>query len=386
MLERRETSAGRARAPRSGANLKSREIFIAYTQNADMKMRRRMNIGAWRTGERQFPTRRRPKARKSMADILSAADRPKDLEWLHDQIEGFGATPGWVDRAQPIMGARERSEYLPAHWRYSDVRAALSEAGHLVDVALSERRTMVLRNPRPGNDWATSNTLVCAYQMILPGEFAPSHRHTSHAFRFIIDGEGTYSVVNGTRMPMESGDVVLTPGSYWHGHGHDGDEPAYWLDGLDVPLTYLLEPLSYEKHPQRVEEVTEVVSASPFRFSRSDIERALDGADRDPEGRFGARTVLPTPQMPVMQIQMSRLEGGVATRSWRSTANRIMSVAEGSGTSSIGDKTIEWTRGDTFVVPFWNAMHHRPATDSVFLELSDEPLMRFANYYRHELL
>jgi gentisate 1,2-dioxygenase len=321
-----------------------------------------------------------------MVESVSIQSRPKDLVWLHDQIERLGATPGWIDRTQPIMGARERSEYLPAHWRYADVQAALSEAGHLVDVALSERRTLVLRNPRSGNEWATSNTLVCAYQMILPGEFAPSHRHTSHAFRFILDAKGTYSVVNGVRMPMESGDVVLTPGSYWHGHGHDGDEPAYWLDGLDVPLTYLLEPLSYEKHPERVEQVTEVVSASPFRFSRSDIERALEAASPDPDDIYGPRIQLPTPQMPVMQIQMYRLEGGSATRPWRSTANRIMSVAEGSGTSMIGDRTIAWERGDTFVAPFWNAMSHSAATDAVILELSDEPLMRFANYYRQEVI
>jgi gentisate 1,2-dioxygenase len=321
-----------------------------------------------------------------MADSADIDDRPRDMAWLHDQIELLGATPGWIDRTQPIMGARQCSEYLPAHWRYANVTAALSEAGHLVDVALSERRTLVLRNPRSGNDWATSNTLVCAYQMILPGEFAPSHRHTSHAFRFIIDGKGTYSVVNGVRMPMESGDVVLTPGGYWHGHGHDGDEPAYWLDGLDVPLTYLLEPLSYEKHPEKVEEVMEIVSVSPFRFARDDIQRGLDAAQPDPEGLYGSRIALPTPEMPVMQIQMQRLDSGASTRAWRSTANRIMSVAEGSGTSVIGDKTVAWERGDTFVVPFWNVMSHRASTDATLLELSDEPLMRFANYYRQELV
>lgn len=308
------------------------------------------------------------------------------LDWLHGQIEQMGATPGWIDRRQPIMGAKSRSDYLPAHWRYSDVRDALEVAGYLVDVALSERRTLVLGNPRPDNEWATSNTLVCAYQMILPGEFAPSHRHTSHAFRFIIDGKGTYSVVNGVRMPMESGDVVLTPGGYWHGHGHDGDEPAYWLDGLDVPLTYLLEPMTYEKHPEHVEPITQIVAKSPFRFSREDIERGLDGATADPDGLYGPRIHLPTPDQPAMQIQMQRLEAGRSTIGWRSTANRIYSVATGSGRSIIGNDTFSWRRGDTFVVPFWYVAQHEAAEDSVLLELSDEPLMRFVNYYRREIL
>ncbi len=253
---------------------------------------------------------------------MNSSRRSRDLDWLHGQITEMGATPGWIDREQPIMGARERSEFLPAHWRYRDVTSMLSEAGHLVDVGLAERRNLVLRNPRAGNEWATSNTLVCAYQMILPGEFAPSHRHTSHAFRFIIDGKGTYSVVDGVRMPMESGDVVLTPGGHWHGHGHDGDEPAYWLDGLDVPLTYLLEPLTYEKHPQKVEKVAKVVSKSPYRFARNDIQRSLDAASADPDGIYGKRIHLPTPEMPAMQLQMQRLESGKSTRAWRSTANR----------------------------------------------------------------
>ena len=120
-------------------------------------------------------------------------------------------------------GREPKSEFVPAHWRWEDAKVGLDAAGRLIDVALAERRNLVMRNPAPGANFETTRTLVCAYQMILPGEMAPSHRHSSHALRVIIDGKGSFSTVNGEKMPMETGDVVLTPGWCWHGHGHDGD-------------------------------------------------------------------------------------------------------------------------------------------------------------------
>jgi hypothetical protein len=160
---------------------------------------------------------------------------------------------------------------LPAHWSYTDAKAGLDAAGRLIDVTLAERRNLVMRNPAPIAEFETSRTLVAAYQMILPGEHAPSHRHSSHALRVIIDGKGAYSVVDGEKTPMETGDVVLTPGWCWHGHGHDGDRPAYWFDGLDVPLTHLLEPMFFEEHPQKYQKVERVAQTSPYRFKREDI-------------------------------------------------------------------------------------------------------------------
>ena len=186
-------------------------------------------------------------------------------------------------------------------------RPALDAAGRLIDVSLAERRNLVMRNPTPGATFETSRTLVCAYQMILPGEHAPSHRHSSHALRVIIDSKGSYSTVNGEKTPMETGDVVLTPGWCWHGHGHDGDEPAYWFDGLDVPLTHLLEPMFFEEHPEKHEKVERVAQTSPFRFTRDDIARKLDAARADNEGFHGPRITLAAPDMPPMGLTVERL-------------------------------------------------------------------------------
>jgi gentisate 1,2-dioxygenase len=324
-------------------------------------------------------------ATSTASPSLSGRDIPT-LEALYEAAGDVTFTPGWVPRKKPILWNEPRPEYVPAHWSYDDAKAGLDAAGRLIDVSLAERRNLVMRNPAPGSNFETTRTLVCAYQMILPGEKAPSHRHSSHALRVIINGKGSFSTVNGEKMPMETGDVVLTPGWCWHGHGHDGDRPAYWFDGLDVPLTHLLEPMFYQEHPERHEKVERVVQTSPYRFTRDDIARRLDAAKPNGDGFHGPRVTLEAPEMPPMGLMMERLSVGRNTRRYRTTANSIFHVTEGSGESMIGDKRFDWKRGDTFVAPGWHAINHRATSDAQMFEMSDEPLLRFANYYRFEAM
>ena len=112
--------------------------------------------------------------------------------------------------------------------------------------------------------------------MIMPGEKARSHRHTPNALRLIIDAEpGAYTVVNGERLSMLPGDVVLTPNWCWHGHGNDGRACAYWLDVLDVPLVQLLEPMFFEPHPDEFETEVTVPNSSPMHFPWGETQRRL---------------------------------------------------------------------------------------------------------------
>ena len=133
------------------------------------------------------------------------------LALLYEAAGAVNFTPGWIPRNKPVLWAEPRPQFLPAHWSYEDAKAGLDAAGRLIDVTLAERRNLIMRNPAPIAGFETSRTLVAAYQMILPGEHAPSHRHSSHALRVIIDGKGSYSIVDGEKTPMETGDVVLTP-------------------------------------------------------------------------------------------------------------------------------------------------------------------------------
>jgi gentisate 1,2-dioxygenase len=309
----------------------------------------------------------------------------KTLDDLYAEAERLDVTPGWVSRDQPLFWKEPRSSYLAHHWSYRDVRNALAAAGDLIDVAHAERRNLILRNPFPGNNFATTKTLVCAYQMIQPGEVAPSHRHSAHALRVIIDGKGSYSVVNGTKMPMDSGDVVLTPGTYWHGHGHEGEEPAYWLDGLDLPSVHLTEAMFAEEYPQKYEPISSVAASSPFRFTRDAIARMLEKAAPDPEGRHDGVVGLETPDMPMMGLTVEKLRTGFKGRTQRSTANRIFVVMEGAGQSVAGSTTFKWKRGDTIVIPTWQYFAHHANTDSILFGLSDEPLMKALRYYRSEV-
>jgi gentisate 1,2-dioxygenase len=326
---------------------------------------------------------------ETMSAVAAVAERSSehaipDLDALYAQAARVGLTPGWVRRAKPILWSEPKSEYAPAHWRWEDAKAGLDAAGRLIDVSLAERRNLVMRNPAPAANFETTRTLVCAYQMILPGEKAPSHRHSSHALRVIIDGKGSFSTVNGEKMPMETGDVVLTPGWCWHGHGHDGDEPAYWFDGLDVPLTHLLEAMFYQEHPDRHEKVERLAESSPYRFTREAIARGLDAASADPDGFHGPRISLPAPQMPPMALSMERLASGTRTRRYRTTANSIFLVVEGTGESAIGDRRFSWQRGDTIAAPSWTTIEHRATADATLFALTDEPLMRFSGYHRFE--
>lgn len=317
-------------------------------------------------------------------DEVTALRDAASLEDLYSALGPLDMTPGWIDRKTPILRPEPVTPFTVAHWGYDECRAALDAAGRLINTELAERRNLILRNPVEGNDIATAKTLVNAYQMILPGEEARTHRHAPHALRVIIESEGSFSVVNGDKHPMETGDIVLTPGWCWHGHGHEGDRPAYWLDGLDVPLTHLLEPMFFEEHPDGFAEVERVSPDSPYRFTWDSIQKQTEQAAADDEGFFGKRVRLEADEMPTIGIYVERLEAGQTTRKFRHSANVVYSPMMGSGVSTIGGTEIHWGRGDTFVAPTWSWIEHRVEEDTIMFAMTDEFLMRFAKYYRFE--
>src|SRR6202022_4063109 len=156
------------------------------------------------------------------------------------------------NKGEPTMYPTPKKAFLPAHWPYRTARAALDAAARLVGTQDAERRNLILHNPLPGNNYGTAPTLVAAYQMIKGFEVARSHRHTANALRFILEaGPKTYTIVEGKKVPMEAGDVLLTPNWAWHGHSNDGGENAYWIDVLDAPLTNLLGPVFFQHYEEK---------------------------------------------------------------------------------------------------------------------------------------
>jgi gentisate 1,2-dioxygenase len=101
------------------------------------------------------------------------------------------------------------------------------KAGELTPIEKAERRVLVLANPGHGlENMKASPAMYLGMQLLLPGEWAPSHRHTPNAVRMIVEGEGAYTTVDGEKCPMSRGDLILTPTGLWHEHGHDGTEPG----------------------------------------------------------------------------------------------------------------------------------------------------------------
>jgi gentisate 1,2-dioxygenase len=314
-------------------------------------------------------------------------DELRSLPTLDSLVSAIGQrnmTPGWIKRAKPILWKEMRSEFVPAQWRYAEAKAAMQAAGRLIGTDLAERRNFVMRNPIPGNEYATLRTLVCAYQSIMPGEKARSHRHAPHALRVILESRGSYSTVQGEKTPMETGDIVLTPGWHWHGHGHDGDAQAFWFDGLDVPLTHLLEPMFFEEHPDGWEAVETVTEESPMRFAWADTLKALDTAPPDTTGHFGTTITLPAPTMPTITIKVHKWPKGVLMKPYRHAANTVYVVMQGAGTSTIGTARFDWSFGDTIAAPAWNRIEHHAGADAIMFSMSDENLMKWSKYYRIE--
>jgi gentisate 1,2-dioxygenase len=316
-----------------------------------------------------------------MPTILASLREVRSLNELYPRLDRLSISPGWA-KPKPSLWPEPRENFRPVQWRWSDGRAALDAAGRLISTELAERRNLILYNPIEGNTYATVRTLIAAYQMILPGETARSHRHTPNALRFVLEGEGAYTIVDGQRLEMRPNDVLLTPNWCWHGHASEAAGPCAWIDILDVPLVHLLEPMFFEPHPEEHEPVTSAPTSSPLVFAWEDTLARLARAPRDPSGRHGRRIELGDPAMASTALYMERLEAGERTRRLRTTANQIACVAEGTGVTEIDGERWEWARGDVLALPGWRPFSHRATGDAVLFVATDEPVMRSFGWLR----
>ena len=315
------------------------------------------------------------------------------LEELYGKLDNVGMGAGW-NKPTPSLWPAPRKTLVPAHWEYDLARGALDAAGRLINTALAERRNLILFNPAEGNTYATVRTLVAAYQMIMPGEWARVHRHTPNALRLILDAEpGTYTQVDGINIAMEPGDVLLTPNWSTHGHGNHGKACAYWLDFLDVPLVHLLEPMFFEAtEDEKAQETAEksgrapvyATTDSPFVFTLKDTLCRLGEAKRKPEGPFGTQIELGHPALATIALYMMRLDAGICTAPYRTTANNIYAVVQGEGASTVDGERFEWRRGDVIAAPAWRPHCHEAMGDAILFRVTDEPVMQRFGWLREE--
>ena len=162
--------------------------------------------------------------------------RSAEREAFYGAIAQLGLAPLW-ESLHVLVSRIPQTPALPAIWDYDGVvRPYLMQSGQLITAREAERRVLILENPGLRGKASITHSLYAGLQLILPGEIAPAHRHTQSALRFVIEGRGAYTAVEGERTLMQPGDFVITPSWTWHDHGNETDEPMVWLDGLDIPL------------------------------------------------------------------------------------------------------------------------------------------------------
>jgi gentisate 1,2-dioxygenase len=338
---------------------------------------------------------------QAMSEDAALAALNDDLESLH--LEGHWRLSGAIiaDEPRPLV---------PAHlWHWSDIRGALMRAGAIRALdGGAGRRTVRLCMPGLEEKWAT-HTIHASFQIVKPGETADAHRHSLGALRFVVEGSGGHTTVDGEKFVMEAGDLVLTPQYAWHDHGNDSSEPIIWIDGHDGPLTLRLNAMFFERYAQRVQPVRH-----DDRFTRSragalrprTFEKRPGGLPYIYKGRE-AQAVLATMEpaewdihegfvldyvdpgtggytLPTIACRLHYLPAGRSTMRQRETSSRIYHVVRGTGRTIAENKVLQWNAGDTFVTPGWCWSEHHSDEDAVLFAMSDEPVLRAMSLYRCE--
>lgn len=314
---------------------------------------------------------------------------PAELQDYYRDLERLATRALWMQSPAP---SEPRSRAVPHVWHWRELRSHAMRAAELVGTEEAERRVLVLANPGAPGLGAT-NTVSANIQVVMPGEIARSHRHSAAALRMVIESSGGYTVVNGTKLPMLPGDLVLTPSWTWHDHANDSDMPMLWLDGLDSALVRMLEATFYEAHPQEAQPLGHALNGSSWRYPYTEMRRALDErAARGEADRFDGVIIDYTnpvnggPVMPTIGCHLQLLRPGEHTHAHRHTSNTAYHVVEGEGYSIVDGTRLDWGGKDIFVVPTWMFHEHVNTADrpAILFSHTDAPMMHTLGLWREE--
>jgi len=339
-----------------------------------------------------------------MAERLGTLeDLPQDYR---DAMTAAGVAPLWPMMRNVLPHGVPRPQTRPGYWNYDALRPLLLRAGELTPVEKAERRVLVLSDPGrgPGAMQATAS-IYLGLQLLLPGETAPAHVHTPSAVRIMVEGKGAFTVVDGEKLPMEEGDLVLTPGGEWHDHGHDGDAPVVWLDALDLPVFVYLEgsyaregPLQAQRNRPDASQVEYLSSGLAPSRSRSRARRypmmrypwgrteaalrgmAAQGGDGIAELDYinpeTGEDVLPT-----MGFTAMMLAAGQVDEPPLRSCSSAFHVVKGRGVTTIDGARFEWGPKDTFSAPVFADIRHEAGEEAFLVRVHDRPLQDRLGYY-----
>jgi gentisate 1,2-dioxygenase len=327
---------------------------------------------------------------------------------FYERIAKKDMAPLWK-AMRSIVTKEPKSRCQPHVWHYDDVKTLVMESGGLITAEEAERRVLILENPALHGESRVTNTLFAGIQMILPGEVAPAHRHAASAIRFVLDGEGAYTAVEGEKAFMAPGDFVITANWAPHDHGNPSKKPMLWLDVLDVPAVNFFEASFAEHFDDAMQRTTRqdgdslsfygsgvlpdgtpATNRTPiinytYARTRPIVERMMQAGDIDK--RHGARVryanpVNGGPVLPTMSACLAMLPKGFKGEPYRSTDGVILVCAEGEGSTEVDGKVLEWGPNDVFVLPPWKRYAHQAAKQSVLFSISDRPAQEALGLWR----
>lgn len=299
----------------------------------------------------------------------------------------------------------------PHVWKWADINDGLMQAGRLVSLEQSERRTIRLLNPGIPGPTGVSPTVHLSVQLVKPGEVAKAHRHTITAIRFIVKGQGAFTTVNGERFSMLPGDLVLTPNWTWHDHYNGSTEDIVWLDGHDGPLVKALDMIAVQGYPQaqqpievsadfslhkygfaRPPDSQPAASDLPFRYPWAETYETLQKlavTEGDPFDGVVLRYVNPRnngPTLRTMGCEVQMLRPSEQTQTHRHTSTAVYHVFRGSGRTVIGEAVYEWEEGDVFTIPQWSWHRHENSAkdEAILFSINDRPAKTALGLYWEE--
>ncbi|MFM7532535.1 MAG: cupin domain-containing protein [Rubrivivax sp.] len=341
---------------------------------------------------------------------MHALGRLEDLpQEYRDELTGQNLVPLWPNLRALLPPRVPSRQTQPTHWPYATLRPLLMRAGELTPMEKAERRVLVLANPGHGlENMKASPAIYLGMQLLLPGEWAPSHRHTPNAVRMVVEGNGATTTVNGEKCPMERGDLILTPTGEWHEHEHGGDGPVVWLDVLDLPLvyytetSYAIEGARQSVKPGRGDAVYAAGGVVPTSaFVRS---QAAYPMLRYPwASTRGALVALAANQPELEAVQVTyvnpetgrdvqnnlcfhalMLRAGQSLRLPARSSSQVFHLIEGGVDVAVRDSRFALVEADTCCAPGYEAvtLTNRSATEPAFVFIADEsPLHRKLGVY-----
>jgi gentisate 1,2-dioxygenase len=325
-------------------------------------------------------------------------------EAYYAKVATLDASPLWTTRLVPPL-PKDAVRSVPHLWDFDNViRPALIEAGGLITAQEANRRVLSLENPGLDKPPRILESLYAGVQMILPGECAPAHKHSPAALRFILEGKGdAWTAVAGEKSVMRPGDFIITPSDAWHDHGHDGEGPFFWLDGLDIPMVATFGAMFFDHYPadraplsrptgdsqarfganmrpvnERWTRLESPIFSYPYERARAALEQLRIAQEWDPFAGLKLTYIDPTTggsAMPTISTFLQLVPKGFDTRIYRTTENQVLSPVEGRGRLIVGEagaeRTIAFKPRDIFCVPCW--VPHRLVADEecVLFSFSD---------------